>query len=284
MDFSSERYVRLYVRNTTSWRLLGWQGRAVWQALYREADLTGAISLHGRTPAQVAVLHGELPSDVASVGMATCLELGWLVHDGDRLTIPRYVEANEAVTSSTQRVREHRERARLKRNVSQGNGTFQNETSETDETFHVTPRVSSQAFRIGHELMFDATGRQFGLEWRGALEQIGDKPEAERRAVVPAIRGKAWCRANPTKVTPSHVLRMWADYAAGAPPMQLVSEPALAPQPTELERLYDKWSELDHARAACLFSEEAKRERITARMDDVAAQIERAKAGLNGRA
>lgn len=216
MDFAHERYVRLYVRNSASWRLLGWEGRAVWVALYREADPMGVINLHGRPPVAIAMLHGELPQAVATAGMARCLEQQWFVHDGDRLTIPRYVEANETPTSSTQRVRQYRARKLLERSVPRGNDPLRNETSETDETFHVTRRVSSGAARIGHEWMLNATGRHYGLEWRTELEFIGSKPAAERAIALKAVQADPWCKSN-VRVDPRHAAKHWARYAAGNP-------------------------------------------------------------------
>lgn len=281
MDFTSERHVRLYVRNTMAWRLLGWEGRAVWVTFYREADQAGAIGLGGLAPAQAAMLHGELPSDVAETGVARCLEQGWLVHDGDRLVIPRYAEANRGAKSGAQRMRECRERKRIAKRTVAGDETSQKVTTVTRSD---VTRDKSSPFRVGHELMFEATGRQFGQEWRADLETIGSKPEAERRAAVPAIQQSQWCRANRTKVTPRHVLRMWDDYAAGAPPLQLVASAAKPPEPTELEKLYAKWQALEHARSACLYDEDAKKARLTAHMEAVSAQIKQLKGGINGRA
>jgi hypothetical protein len=38
MDYANERYVRLYTRDTTTVKLLGWQGRLVWWSLLRKLD------------------------------------------------------------------------------------------------------------------------------------------------------------------------------------------------------------------------------------------------------
>lgn len=82
-------------------------------------------------------------------------------------------------------------------------------------------------FRIGHDLIRDAIGNQYGNEWRRELESIGVKPEGERRAVQAAISRDPWCKANKTSVNPTHVLKHWAKYAAGNPPLKSVVRAAV---------------------------------------------------------
>jgi len=61
------------------------------------------------------------------------LELGVIVHDADRLVFPRFIEGNETPQSDAQRVREHREREKLKRAALKRNVTTQgNETLQID--------------------------------------------------------------------------------------------------------------------------------------------------------
>lgn len=122
MDFGNERYVRLYVRDTVTWKRLGWDGQNALTQLLRKADRSGVIDLGGIEPWETLVVLCGAPEDVARRGTARCLELACIVHDGDRLVFPRYLEAQEATQSGAQRVREHRARerelrAQLKQNV-----------------------------------------------------------------------------------------------------------------------------------------------------------------------
>lgn len=110
MDFANERYVRLYTRDTTTTKLLGWQGRTVLWHMLRKLDRSGVLELEGCEPWELAALHGDLPEDVAREGMANALARGCLVHDGDRIVAPRYIEANETPASDALRARESRER------------------------------------------------------------------------------------------------------------------------------------------------------------------------------
>ena len=36
MNFDDERFVKIYPRNTTNWKLLGWEGRCVLMMLLRD--------------------------------------------------------------------------------------------------------------------------------------------------------------------------------------------------------------------------------------------------------
>jgi hypothetical protein len=231
MDFANERYVRLYVRNTTGWKLLRWEGRTVWTLLYREADRSGVISLDGLEPWEAAALHCELPEEVAKIGMQRCVERGWIVVDGDRLVFPKYLEANETPQSDAQRQRESRaKRAVTKRDDQSQNVTECHGQSHGVTSCHSDPIRSDPAeelrpppARVASDLIQSATGVFFGAEWRNDLERIGMKPEVERTAVLAAIRGDPWCKANKSAVNPQHVLKHWARYAAGNPPLKPVA-------------------------------------------------------------
>lgn len=244
MDFSNERYVRLYVRDTTSWKLLKWEGQAVWTLLYRKADRSGVISLDGLEPWEAATLHCDLPEEVSKPGMERCLARGWVVRDGDRLVFPKYIEANETPMSDAQRARESRgKRAALSQNVT---APSQNVTECHTESRGVTPSHTASLLtvpsvpavpeeelrtpptRVASDLIQSATGVFFGAEWGRELQAIGIKPDVERTAVLAAIRGDPWCKANKNAVDPRHVLKHWAKYAAGNPPLKQVVRAAVS--------------------------------------------------------
>jgi hypothetical protein len=245
MDFSNERYVRLYVRDTTSWKLLKWEGQTVWTLLYRKADRSGVISLDGLEPWEAATLHCDLPEEVSKPGMERCLARGWVVRDGDRLVFPKYIEANETPMSDAQRARESRaKRASLSQTVT---ASSQNVTDCHAESHAVTPshtashgvtlnravpavpeeELRTPPTRVASDLIQSATGVFFGTEWARELQLIGIKPDVERAAVLAAIRGDPWCKANKNAVDPRHVLKHWAKYAAGNPPLKSVVRAAV---------------------------------------------------------
>lgn len=87
-------------------------------------------------------------------------------------------------------------------------------------------REELSPFRVGHDLLRDALGNQYGEEWRADLERIGMKPDAERKTVLAAIKSSSWCRENKHAVDPKHVLRQWPRYLAGDPPLKQVARAA----------------------------------------------------------
>lgn len=110
MDFANERYVRWYVRDTTTFKRLKFEGQCVLGLLLRKADRAGVIDIGPDVePWEAAVLHIEgCPEKFARLGMARLLKERVIVHDGDRLVFPRYIEANETPMSDKQRAKESR--------------------------------------------------------------------------------------------------------------------------------------------------------------------------------
>ena len=137
MNFEDERFVKIYPRNTTNWKLLGWEGRCVLMMLLREVDRAGCLDLEGGMEGLALLL--DLPPDVTERGFSACVKRGCVVLNENTATIPNFVKAQEARQSD--RVRQAESRAR-RREI----GMSQNVTNETrtvtkrDETSHaVTP-------------------------------------------------------------------------------------------------------------------------------------------------
>lgn len=111
MDWSNERYVRLYTRDTTTWKVMDWFGRATLMFLLRKVDRAGVLDVgeHG-TQGVAAVL--EVPLDVVDRGLPQLLQLGVVVQTAGRYVMPKFLEAQEAVQSDAMRAKEYRERRR----------------------------------------------------------------------------------------------------------------------------------------------------------------------------
>lgn len=110
LDWSNERYVRLYTRDTDEWLVLPWQSRAVWPLLLRKVDRSGVLPAK-LGPRGVAVMIG-LPVEVVEPGIAGLLEDGCLVNAPGGYLVPNFIEAQEASSSDAQRKRNSRERRR----------------------------------------------------------------------------------------------------------------------------------------------------------------------------
>lgn len=112
MDWSNENYVRVYVRNTTTWKLLGFEGQTVLLHVMRRLDRAGVMDLAGLPPWEAAQLHCELPEAIARIGMSRLLDRNVFVHNGDCLVMPNFELAQTAVKSNALKCRESRARRR----------------------------------------------------------------------------------------------------------------------------------------------------------------------------
>lgn len=113
IDWSNERYVRVYTRDTAEWLSLSFEAQSLFLLVLRKVDRSGVLPLGklGRRAVAVAVGHGARWSDLD--GPLAELETdGCVVITGDNLTVPNYLEAQESRMSDAQRKRESRARRR----------------------------------------------------------------------------------------------------------------------------------------------------------------------------
>src|SRR5262245_48785091 len=114
MDFANEPYVRVYRRDSQTWRRLGFEGQGCLMFLLRRTNLAGAIELEGFEPWQAAVSFCGVPEAVARVGLERLQAEGCVTVADGRLAFPRYAEAQEAPASMAERQRESRAKAALR--------------------------------------------------------------------------------------------------------------------------------------------------------------------------
>lgn len=139
MNWSDERYVRVYVRDTTDWLLWTWQARALFVLLLRKADRSGVIAL-GRHGVKGVVALTSIPWEVAEPALAELLEDGCLEHRDGGLHVRNFEAAQEATASPRRRQQDWREKA----------STFRNETSTPNAPStprNGTSRVNGHASR-----------------------------------------------------------------------------------------------------------------------------------------
>jgi hypothetical protein len=148
MNWSDERYVRLYTRDTPEFAALPWQARLLWAALLRKMDRAGVLAVRPgpRRIAMVAALL-QVPEDFVALGLAALLDDGCLVESELGYCAPNFIEAQECEMSDAQRQRESRGRRRAKGMVRvrtggmdtwEGDGS-QNVTTGHDGSQRVTP-------------------------------------------------------------------------------------------------------------------------------------------------
>ena len=252
MDFANERYVRLYVRDTVTWKRLKWDGQNALTQLLRKADRSGVIDLGGMEPWEALVVLCDAPEDAAKVGVGRVLELGCAVHDGDRLVFPRYIEANECAMSDKQRAKEYRERRAIvtKRDsfvterdevVTARHSSSHGVTARHSVPCRTVPSVQSHAVPsqnapareeqesdqppgsalAGRVWLREVLGRDdfdHHGKWAHAFEQIARKPESERAAAAESIKRELDKPGIRAVMHPQHVLDYWARYSSGTAP------------------------------------------------------------------
>ena len=139
MEWSDERYIRVYTRDNPSWVLGPWQARAVLAPVMRKLDRAGTIDLGTDGMEALAVLIG-FPLDVVEAGMAWWVKRGTFEVNGGVLVMPNFMPAQEASASDAQRQRECRARKRDEaRGVTNRDGQSRNVTIGHEESQPVTP-------------------------------------------------------------------------------------------------------------------------------------------------
>lgn len=113
MRWEDEHYVKLYVRDTPTWKAMAWQAKAVWPLLMRKLDKAGLMDC-GSLGRRAVALMVDLPDEVVTPGLRSLEELGVIAWHGNTLEAPNFEDAQEAKASDIVRKREERRRAKDK--------------------------------------------------------------------------------------------------------------------------------------------------------------------------
>lgn len=151
MNWSDERYVRVYVRDTVEWLAWSWQAQALFLLLLRKVDRAGCLDL----PADKAKAARGLsrmvgmPEDVIAECLPELEESGAIVAGERGLMVRNYVAAQESVASNAERQRRYKDRqaAVTERHDASPVGieSHQEVTRANAESRAVTPSVPSLA-------------------------------------------------------------------------------------------------------------------------------------------
>jgi hypothetical protein len=112
LDWSNERYVRLYTRDTKTWKLIGWKGQSVFAGLIRKVDRSGLLEDVFDGEDVSIILGNGIPIDIAQEGLDLLVHRGVIEITSAGVLIPNYLEAQEASMTDAQRQRECRARRR----------------------------------------------------------------------------------------------------------------------------------------------------------------------------
>lgn len=119
MRFDRESWRKLYITESMEHRMLSLFARGLRDYLLRFAEEDGTLLRHTEDPARdlAVVLSVVQPAERRQLkqAVADLQRVGYLAHDGGRLSIAKFVEAQTARSPAAKRQKEFRDRQRLKK-------------------------------------------------------------------------------------------------------------------------------------------------------------------------
>lgn len=117
MRFEDERWVKVFIRDTTNWKLLPWQAKCLLSLLFRKVDCAGRIDVGNNHVRSLAAMV-DLPMEVVEAGLAGLIACNegdepTAVIDGRDLVLVKFAEAQNANASAKARQREWRARRKV---------------------------------------------------------------------------------------------------------------------------------------------------------------------------
>lgn len=111
MEYADESYVRLYIRDTLEWKMLGWEGQTVLLHMLKgKFDRAGIYETGKYASAQAVAAITGLPKDLVDEGLQNLLAAGTWVETKTSIVWPSYVHAQTVRSTDRKRSRELRER------------------------------------------------------------------------------------------------------------------------------------------------------------------------------
>ena len=111
MRWEDEQWVKLYTRDTATWKRLSWEGKALLVLLLRKVDRAGALVTSGDVADDVAAML-DMPTEVVAAGLESLAERGVAVVAGDTVMLPNFLAAQTTRQSDKARKIAQRERDR----------------------------------------------------------------------------------------------------------------------------------------------------------------------------
>ena len=188
MNWSDEHYVKLYTRPTLTWRSWGWEARTVFLHIVKVVDHSGFIETGRMDPVDALVLQLDLPKSVVGPGLAELVECGTAELVDRAVLLPKFVEAQEARKSETQRKKDFRERevARRRSQIVEVVGALV-PCLERDGTPLDSPAQPSPALlKAMSTSVVDGPAERVFDAWRRATKKGRAVLDAKRRRIITA--------------------------------------------------------------------------------------------------
>lgn len=162
MDWSRERYVRLYTRNTGTWVLLSWQARCVLPLLMRSLDRAGRLALPGKAkPEAVIAKLLDVPVRVVKPGLEDLVAAGVIELTVSGVVMPNFAEAQECKSVAIPGAERTAEWRRRKREADD-NGVTNGDASDdvTTTVTDVTPCLAVPSRTVPSLAVLTHTARE----------------------------------------------------------------------------------------------------------------------------
>jgi hypothetical protein len=139
MDWTNERYVRAYVRDTADYLVLSWQARGLWWEVIRKADRSGVVATNHGARGVAALV--RWPIEVVQDALSELVADGCIQECAGGFVLPNYMPAQEAAKSTSERKRESRESRRLQMvTIRDPSGTNRDQESQSVTPSHTESR------------------------------------------------------------------------------------------------------------------------------------------------
>jgi len=119
VNWSDERYVKIYQRETLTVLSLDWDARSVLRALLLKLDGAGVIETGTMDPAEAVALQLRAPVDVVRKALPALLACGTLVEVRSGFLVPNFVAAQEATKTEARKKADQRQRAADQRRLAE---------------------------------------------------------------------------------------------------------------------------------------------------------------------
>jgi len=110
VNWSDERYVRLFTRDTVTWLRWSFETRAVFCLLLRKVDRSGVLETGRDDKAEALALTLMAPIEACRKALSELMACGTVAASDTSLVIPRFIEAQECRMSDKARQKESREK------------------------------------------------------------------------------------------------------------------------------------------------------------------------------
>ena len=196
MKWEDERWIKVYTRDTASWIVLSWEARALFLEVLRKVDRAGAVSLGGcGTMGLAAVV--RFPVDVTERALAELVARGQVVTSEDAVTVPNFIDAQEARSSSAARKRAERERRDMSHAVTRGHANADSVTPCDDRSQNVT-----KCHAESHEVTRSHTASRSEQNRTEQNRLRESAPEAAPTSHEPAVEAPKRAKPKPSTSAP----------------------------------------------------------------------------------